>query len=191
MEELTEIIKEATARVNEKYFLLDIDSGDPIYRELVYCYELYHQMRCWWPTNTPFYLNGEVDKRAHPILKELEADNVRPDLLVHRPGCMEYNHAIIEVKPSKVNKNRSIGEKIKCHIRKDLKTLSRFTSKAGYQRAIYLVYGYEADSFAEYVEEIAARFEELKPIELWLHKNPGKPAECHITLPRPNTIDGC
>ena len=190
MEELTEIIEEATAGVNEKYFLLDIDGGDPIYRELVYCYELYHQMRCRWPKDTKFYLNGEVDKRAHPILKELEVDNVRPDLLVHRPGCMEYNHAIIEVKPSKVNKNGSIEKKTKCNIRKDLKTLSRFTSEAGYQRAIYLVYGYEADSFAEHVEEIAARFEGLEPIELWLHKEPKKSAACHTTLQRHNTTGG-
>ena len=183
MEELTAVIEEATARVSEEYFRLKIDGGYPIYRELVYySYELYHQMRCWWPTNTPFYLNGEVDKRAHPILKELEVDNMRPDLLVHRPGCMEYNHAIIEVKPSKVNKNGSIGKKTKCNTLKDLKTLSRFTSEAGYQRAIYLVYGCEATDFAAHVKEIADEFKELEPIELWLHAESGKPAACHTML---------
>ena len=43
MEELTEIIEEATTRVSEEYFRLKIDGGYPIYRELVYCYELYHR----------------------------------------------------------------------------------------------------------------------------------------------------
>lgn len=176
MEELTEIIKNATAEVGRKYFYLDIDDGDPIYRERVYCYELYHQMRCRWPTNTPFYLNGEVDKAAHPILKGLGADNVKPDLLVHQPCYMEGNHAIIEVKSPKA---RADG------ICKDLLNLSLFKSKVGYQRAIYLIYGYEAANVAKRVIDIAERVQELElePIELWLHESHGKPAACHTTLP--------
>ena len=98
MRELTSIIEKATAGITSSYFHLNIDGGDPIYRERVYCYELYHQMRLCWPDHTAYYLNGEIDKAAHPILRTLGADYAKPDLLVHQPGYMEGNHAIIEVK---------------------------------------------------------------------------------------------
>jgi hypothetical protein len=55
-------------------------------------------MRNYWPRGCPCYLNGEIDKAAHPKLAELGADHAKPDLLVHQPGDMRGNHAIIEVK---------------------------------------------------------------------------------------------
>ena len=103
MKELTQVLEKATRAIGAGYFCLNIDGGHPIYRERVYCYELYHQMRSLWPPESPFYLNGEVDKRAHPILRELGADNAIPDLLVHQPGNMSGNHAVIEVKNSNVD----------------------------------------------------------------------------------------
>jgi len=62
------ILSAATAAIGHEYFHLAIAGGDPVYRERVYCYELYHRMRCLWPVETGFRLNGEVDKSAHPIL---------------------------------------------------------------------------------------------------------------------------
>ena len=44
MEELDLVIQEATAAIDAMYFQLPVDGGDPVYRERVYCYELYHQM---------------------------------------------------------------------------------------------------------------------------------------------------
>ena len=38
-------------------------------------------MRCRWPKDCPFVLNGEVDKAAHPTLMELGAGGYKPDLL--------------------------------------------------------------------------------------------------------------
>jgi hypothetical protein len=110
--------------------------ADRVYRERVYCYELYHQMRLHWPTRCPFYLNGEIDKSAHPILTQLGASYAKPDLLVHQPGYMKGNHAIIEVKSSRA---------VSAGITKDLNTLSVFINNVGYQRAIYLLYGHEID----------------------------------------------
>jgi hypothetical protein len=100
MEELSKILEDASAAIEYGYFLLSIDGGDSVYRERVYCYELYHQMRVRWPTSTIYYLNGEVDKAAHPILRGLGIRLSKPDLLVHRPGDMSGNHAVIEVKAS-------------------------------------------------------------------------------------------
>ena len=179
MEKLTEIIEEATARVGEEYFRLKIDGGDSIYRERVYCYELYHQMRCWWPTNTPFLVQGEVDKSRHPMFPP-ELWKI-PDFLIHTPGEMKGNYTIIEVKHSKA-KNENIKD--------DLEKLSLFQSQVGYQRAIYLVYGDEAADCAKRVIDRAEKFQELEPIELWLHKESGKSAVRYTTLQRTNTIGG-
>lgn len=167
MEELTSIIGKATSAIGEQYFHLRIDHGDPVYRERVYCYELYHQMRSIWPEACPFYLNGEIDKAAHPILREFGADFAKPDLLVHTPGYMDGNHAMIEVKSSAASNNG---------IRKDLEKLSLFVTAVGYQRAIYLIYGYEAEATLGRVQAVAAQLEELAPIELWIHTGPGAAA---------------
>jgi hypothetical protein len=132
MEQLTQILQEATAAIAGEYFRLPIHGGDPVYRERVYCYELYHQMRLRWPQAGPFWLNGEVDKRLHPYFADGTAP--KPDLLVHEPGTGN-NYAVIEVKSSRA---------ADAGIRKDLRTLTRFKNEFGYRRAIYLIYGAEA-----------------------------------------------
>ncbi|MDP3455081.1 hypothetical protein [Methyloversatilis sp.] len=167
MKQLTDLLVDATARIECKYFQVELDGGDPIYRERVYCYELYHQLRCLWPTECDFSLNGELDKAAHPILRELGADYAKPDLLVHRPGYMSGNNTIIEVKSSRAP---SAG------IEKDLRTLALFRTKVGYERAVYLLFGFEAEAAAERVQRVAEQLGELPPIELWLHSAPGKAA---------------
>jgi hypothetical protein len=98
--QLTELLSRATERLPAPYFQVKIDGGDSIYRERVYCYELYHQLRCHWPAGTLFSLNGKLDKSAHPILRQLGADCAKPDLLIHQPGYMAGNNTIIEVKTS-------------------------------------------------------------------------------------------
>ena len=45
MDELTQILEQATAAIASEYFRLPVWNADPVYRERVYCYELYHQMR--------------------------------------------------------------------------------------------------------------------------------------------------
>lgn len=175
MNELTNVLALATAGIEVPYFYLNIDGGDPIFRERVYCYELYHQMRKNWPAQCAHLLNGEVDKRAHPILNTLGADHAKPDLLVHTPGAMAGNYAIIEVKHSTAVAG----------VRKDLETLDIFLRKVGYQRAIYLIYGQGADAEGvARIENIASEFAELSPIELWLHSEVGRPATHNITLQR-------
>ena len=176
MNELTEIISRATAAIKHGYFHLPIDGGDPVYRERVYCYELYHQMRSRWPARCKFYLNGELDKAGHPLLHELGANNKKPDFLVHKPGDMSGNHAIIEVK--------KVGAKPD-DVLKDIDTLDRFVRKVGYQRAIYLFFGHEADvALIEKIKSVAAEFSELVPIEIWFHTQARESATHIITIQR-------
>lgn len=168
MDELTSIIERATESIDIGYFRLKIDGGDPVYRERVYCYELYHQMRSIWPGDTVFYLNGEIDKAAHPILMELGASFAKPDLLIHTPGYMSGNHAVIEVKSSNPSNDG---------IRKDLHKLSLFRTRVGYERAIYLVYGHDAEPVIERVQSIAdVELGGMEHIELWLHLEVGAAA---------------
>jgi hypothetical protein len=175
MNELSEILRAATACVDPIYFHLNIDGGDPVFRERVYCYELYHQMRKHWPAGCPYFIKGEIDKRAHPILRGLGADQAKPDLLVHMPGAMAGNYAIIEVKHSTAASG----------VRKDLKTLDLFLRNVGYQRAIYLIYGWEANANGvARIQAIASEFPELLPIEVWLHSEVHQFATHTTTLQR-------
>jgi len=168
MQELSDLLAEASAGITPGFFRLSIHGGLPVYRERVYCYELYHQMRKLWPDACAFTLNGEVDKTAHPTLTALGAAGFKPDLLVHKPGDMQGNHAVIEVKSVQAARR---------NCRKDLNTLAVFKRKVGYARAIYLVYGAEVDEAA--VARIATRYGAMEltvAIELWLHAEPHQPA---------------
>lgn len=168
MDDFTNIFEQGTAAIEPGYFRLNIHGGGPVYRERVYCYELYHQMRLRWPSACPFTLNGEIDKAAHPILADLGADRAKPDFLVHTPGAMEGNFLIIEVKSQSATNN---------DIRIDLEKLWQFTSAVGYRRAIYLLFGHGPTKVMERVrairEEDIARF---GAIELWVHDCPGRAA---------------
>lgn len=165
MEELTSIIEGATADLDDIYFLLPIYDDEPIPRERVYCYEFYHQMRSRWPAHCPYWLNGEVDKMGHKTMVPL-VGGVKPDFLVHIPGYMEGNHAVIEVKPHNT-KNDGLA--------KDLATLSNFVG-AGYDRAIYLIYGNDADRVIERVAAAIKSINDLPPIEVWAHYQARTPA---------------
>ena len=175
MQNLTNIIKEATERVPEGYFHLNIDGGDPIYRERVYCYELYHQLRCLWPSDTEYYLNGEIDKAAHPILRELGADRIKPDFLVHKPGYMSGNHAIIEVKKEDVDR---------AGLKKDLQTLQLFLQTVRYERAIYLIYGYniKEEALLNLILNVYEEVSGSEVIEIWFHREANQQAEHVLSI---------
>jgi len=169
VQELTNILRRATRALPAEYFQLAIYGGPPVYRERVYCYELYHQMRRRWPRGCPFWLNGEIDKQGHQLLAQLGAAAFKPDFLVHRPGDMAGNFAIMEVKPLGADYDE---------IHNDLYKLCRFVSRVGYQRAIYLFYGYgDYGGTMDRVREVYARLDDPRPIELWVHAAPGRPAQ--------------
>ena len=124
----------AASRITRLYFQLPVaELEDAIYRERVYCYELYHQLRVDW-NGFDFSLGGEVDKGGHPLFRAGEYAHAKPDLLVHRPGDMDRNLACIEVKPC----IRPAAE-----FREDLKKLTWFCRNAQYYRGLFLVYGVE------------------------------------------------
>ncbi|NUM44678.1 MAG: methionyl-tRNA formyltransferase-like protein [Anaerolineales bacterium] len=134
---------EATSNIDLHYFQLPVAGREePIYRERVYCYELYHQLRSYLPTDFSYKLDGELDKVGHPIIHKAVGP-VKPDFLVHERGEMNKNLVVIEVKPI----NASVDG-----VRKDITTLCGFLSHARYYRAIYLVYGNDETTIESIVQ---------------------------------------
>lgn len=173
MKELTALLQNATKNLPESYFNLMITGDKTIYRERVYCYELYHQLRCIWPATTEYYLNGELDKAAHPILSKLGAAGVKPDLLIHKPGYMNGNHAVMEIKSSQAQRKGII---------KDLKNLALFKNKVKYERAIYLIFGSSPKQQQLTIQSLAQGSDDYYGIEIWYHQYPGQPAIFNSTL---------
>lgn len=127
------LLRKATADLDDPYFSLPIDGeDDPVYRERVYAYELYHQLRCKWPLSWGYVLNGEVDKRGHPLFQGAQIQDSKPDLLVHRPGDMDGNLFIIEIKPFNARPE---------DVEHDLRKLTTFCRVAGYRKGILLFFG--------------------------------------------------
>lgn len=165
MDQLDQILRTATQAIGPEYFLLPIAGRMPALYERVYCYELYHQMRCRWPKDAELVLSGEIPKHGHEIIMGMIERAVIPDFLIHVPGNMGNNHAIMEVKSSQA----SVGG-----IMKDLATLDEFRINVGYERAIYLFYGGVREDL---VRALADR-RDVSAVELWVHREPGEEATC-------------
>jgi hypothetical protein len=134
-----ETLAGAAERIAGLYFQLPVANADSVYRERVYCYELYHQLRCGWE-DFPFSLGGEIDKRGNPHFENSPYAESKPDLLVHEPGDMDRNLACVEVKPC----CRPAHE-----FRDDLKKITWFCQHARYYRGVFLVYGSETGEMPE------------------------------------------
>ena len=127
-----DLLKTATAAIAKEYFMLPVaGSPDGIWRERVYCYELYHQLRNAWPKDFPYSLGGEVDKSAHPLLLDPAIHSKKPDFIIHSPGSMDRNLIIMEVKTT-----ARMSE-----VEKDIQTLKGFKEVANYQAGVLLIFG--------------------------------------------------
>jgi len=180
MQEFDSILQRATKNIPSAYFSLPIAGRSDAYRERVYTYELYHQIRTIWPEGTQYSLSGEVDKAGCPLIRGGGLSGTKPDMLVHIPGNMGNNYLILEIKPINASK---------AGIKKDLQTLTAFRRNAGYERAILLVYGGSERQFERFIRktrDISTRDTEnlIDPnlLEIWRHPTCGKQAT-RITAP--------
>ena len=110
------------------------------YRERVYCYELYHQMRILQDKdeqNYPLAINGEIDKNGHNII----SNAFNPDFIIHEQGTMN-NLCVIEVKVS----NKKTG------IQKDLHTLICMLHCYQYQYGVLIFAGVEYGKVAHAIK---------------------------------------
>lgn len=153
----------AGARIDAHYFQVRVSGAEePIYRERAYCYELYHQLRVALGDNFEYKLDGELDKKNHPILAGLGAR--KPDFVVHVPGEMPRNLVVIEVKPVVTKKSL---------LEKDLCKLMKFLEAGDYFRGIMLVYGDGNTEIPDWIRHEAVRLRKSSIALVW-HAGPGE-----------------
>jgi hypothetical protein len=169
LDQLLSMIDVATTRIATEYFQLPVAGADAVYRERVYCYELYHQLRSIWD-QFPFSIGGEIDKSGNPHFRGGPYAGAEPDLLVHVPGNMEANLAVVEIKSA----NAGLGG-----IREDLRKLNWFCANARYFRGIFLVYGDagEPDRLAAMIRRAVAADIDVDPITCIYHRRVGERIE--------------
>jgi hypothetical protein len=172
-----EALRRATRSLDSHYFQMPVaELQEPIYRERVYCYELYHQLRCVLPGDFPYVLAGETDKSGHPIIHKAIGP-YKPDLIVHQPGNMAANLAVVEVKPM----NTATAQ-----FKEDLDHLTLFLSEADYFGAIALVYGQANDErqrlFAAEFERTFEGLADKRAMSIW-HEGPGQPCRIIHSIP--------
>lgn len=160
----------ATSRIEPHYFHLPVVYQEQgIERERVYCYELYHLLRSHWSLADHYKLAGEVDKSGHPLFRREDIFRKKPDFIVHQPGTMERNLAVVEVKP--INASRDA-------IDKDIETISGFLRHADYFGGIYLVYGSREGRLQPYKDALMTIGRNLLDrVVLLHHSEPGIPAK--------------
>jgi hypothetical protein len=163
---IDKLLELATKEVEEGYFKILRDQQPKHYRERAYCYELYHQMRCLWPQygHPDLLINGELDKRGNDLFKNPRVNGAKPDFLVHKPGTMDSNHTIIEVKTVRSYDRAQVHPNDWCD---DLDTLDAFIKKAGYRFAIFLLVGDEQEdlilrNFVKALKEYPAHQKEVR-----------------------------
>ena len=177
MQEFDSLLKKSTSSISENYFQLTVFGKEqPIFRERVYCYELYHQLRCRWEEiDSNFQICGEIDKRGHPILRERKET---PDFLVHVPG-EDANFTIMEVKHSEFTKDGLI---------KDINTVYNFMNcDVPYERGICLIYGNRDGLIDDITTAVLEAEVDTSQIEIWHHPLVGSEAS-HIAIERTKPI---
>jgi len=130
-----DLIVDALDLVEQPYYnLATTYMSNGIVRERVFCYELYHQMRCLQEIRGEkrLSLNGEIDKRGH---KDFQVeDRKNPDFVFHIPGQMEGNTFVVEVKGT-----------ISKDCIKDFQTISTFIQRCQYKFGVFILYNYSLD----------------------------------------------
>ena len=157
-------LMKAMQNIDSHYFQLHFSGSEALkYRERVYCYELYHQLRLLLGDDFPYKLDGELDKKSHICYPNGE----KPDFVIHIPGKMEQNLVVIEVKPVTVKDHiKELG--------KDFDKLKMFISEeAKYYRAIMLIYGSINGDLPQNIRQEIENIHDEKIIILW-HDSPNK-----------------
>lgn len=130
------LIYDAINKVENQYFEIKIaGTCSQKRRERVFCYELYHCMRNLQleRPKLDLILNGEIDKSGHFIIKE----KFNPDFVIHKPGSMDENQAVIEVKCNFNTKG----------IEKDFRTIKCMMNEYCYKNGIFILIGKDMNYF--------------------------------------------
>ena len=134
------LVTEAAKNVTAGYYKVETANGEQKYRERVFCYELYHQMR--ERQKNYFYgliINGELDKTGNINYKR-----EKPDFVIHVQGTDDRNEAIIEVKNTLQEED----------VYKDIGKIDRFIRNHKYKMGIFLTYNQPLSEVEKVIKEI-------------------------------------
>ncbi len=131
-DEFKRALSESIQAIEGRYFYLDRYEAPGAWRERIYCYELYHQMRFRLPKEFPYTFHGEIDKNGHAtICQYFPKGAPNPDFVLHIPDT-DKNLAVLEVKRG----NADIND-----IKDDIEKLRIFTESVGYEHGLLLFFG--------------------------------------------------
>lgn len=126
------LFMEGLSALKSDFYKIENTSGIELYRERVFCYELYHQfslLRMKYAIPEYIKFHGELSKSGHAS----QVGDICPDFLIHKPGSDDFNIAAIEVKVKLYG-----GEK---HA-KDIRTLALLIDTLDYRMAYILQVNY-------------------------------------------------
>lgn len=135
------LLSRGCTNIQNIYYEVPQSDYRTVFRERVYAYELYHQLRNLMNDESfrDLYLNGELDKAGRNNFKK-----EKPDLLFHSPGNDGLNIASVEIK------NRIT----KLEINTAINSLLRFKNNYGYFSGVLLIYGnYEVEVIKKMITE--------------------------------------
>lgn len=96
MHDFHELLRVATSCVDQCYFETEILGNNSqrmkVYRERIYCAELYHQMRKIWPQDGTLVLHNDYDKSGSQFFAGKSVRGVKPDFLIHTPGDIKKTY---------------------------------------------------------------------------------------------------
>lgn len=160
-------LKIALNKIEDIYInipILNNGKKTKIHRERVYCYELYHQLRCQLSKiyDKDYFLFGEEDKRG--IYKKYELNKI-PDFIFHIPGS-NNNIVIIEVKSITAKRDG---------ILKDFYKIRDFIKHNNYKYGILLFFGEGNGQIPDVIDKIKREIMEknIKNIKIIWHKYTG------------------
>jgi hypothetical protein len=135
MDIIRDLLEKSIKKIRPEYYISN-NRNRPRYRERIFCYELYHQLR-----SCPLGLvtHAEPDKRGHWAIQS----KYNPDIIMHIPGTMKHNNCIIEVKTS--DKKEGIFA--------DFSKIHTFIQKYNYQIGVFILIGYEANVLEEIIRK--------------------------------------
>ncbi len=168
-----DVLSSAGKKIRYHFFRIQTASEEGfVFRERVYCYELYHRLREMLPLEFNYELDGELDKKGQKLFHKLKMKYI-PDFLVHKPGDMDHNLTVIEVKQIR---RYNIKKK---EISSDIAKLSRFIEEASYFRGIMLLYSDDLNEFPQKLKNfIKDQIENSNgQIQVLFHPGPTKKIE--------------
>lgn len=148
---------ESIAAIDREYFSVDRYAATPTWRQRVYCYELYHNLRCALGNGFPYVLHGEIDKRGHAWVKSVLGYEPNPDFVVHAAGT-QGGLAVVEVEPADCDVGAAT---------EDVKKLRDFVTEVDYHTGILLLVG--RVPVKRQVRSLIAEIERQEPRLLILH----------------------